>query len=71
MKYFIRKLFSTVLPFSIIPVCVHGILVEFTQYHFYIIGINAIILSLMYCDKIVRKIVYFPINLIRKVLFRL
>jgi hypothetical protein len=71
MKYLVRKILSNTLPFLIIAVCVHGLLVEFTTPHCYIIGVSGIILWLIHCGKIVRKITYFPINLIRKVLFRL
>jgi uncharacterized membrane protein YvlD (DUF360 family) len=71
MQYIIRKILSAILPFLIIAVCIHGVLVEFTTSHFYIIGISALVLSLIRCGKTVRKIIYFPINLIRRVLFRL
>jgi hypothetical protein len=71
MKYLARKFLSIALPFVIVASCVHGVLVEFTSCHFYIIGIGAIALSLICCGKIVRKIIYFPINILRKVLFRL
>jgi uncharacterized membrane protein YuzA (DUF378 family) len=52
-------------------VCAHGLVVEFTTIHYYIIGISGIILWLIHCGKIVREITYLPINLIKKVLFRL
>ena len=71
MKYIIRKFLSTTLPFLILAVCVHGVFVEFTASHFYTIGFSAIVLSMICCGTLIRKIIYFPINLIRKVLFHL
>lgn len=71
MRYLIRKLLSAVLPFIIIAICIHGILVEFTAMHFYIMGIFGLVLASIACGKMFRRIIYFPIRVVRKVLFHL
>ena len=70
MKYIIRKMLSAILPAAIIVCTVHGIINGFTEFHFYVVGSCGIMMFLLFCGKVIRKIVFFPIKLIRKVLFR-
>ena len=70
MRYLARKFLSFVLPLIIVAICVHGATTGFTDPHYYGIGISAVLIALIWFGKIVRKIIFFPFNLLRKVLFR-
>ena len=70
MRYIIRKILSFILPLAIIVTCYQGITNGFVAEHYYTIGICAVLMASMYFAKLVRKIIFFPFNLLRKVLFR-
>ena len=71
MRYIARKILSFIIPLTIICVCAHGVKYGFIPAHYYFVGGLAVFMSLMYFAKIIRRIIFFPINLLRKVLFRI
>lgn len=70
MRYIVRKILSFIIPLTIIGVCAHGVKYGFIPLHYYLVGGLAVFMSLMYFAKSIRRIIFFPINLLRKVLFR-
>ena len=70
MRYLARKFLSFVLPLIIGAVAIHGVMSQFTDAHMYAIGACILVLALLWFGKLVRRIIFFPINLLRRVLFR-
>lgn len=70
MRYIVRKILSFLLPVAILITCINGMVCGFATYHYYIVGFCGVFMALMACAKLIRKIIYFPINMLRKVLFR-
>lgn len=71
MKYIARKILSFLLPIVVIASVLHGLAFGFVTLHFYTIAGSAFLLSMIQFGKFIRRIIFFPINILRKVLFKL